>query len=197
MPRPRDQKKVAAVHAAAIRLVIQQGFTGLKMADVAQEAGLATGTVYIYYPSKEALINAIYTEIKREMLELYADFPIAGQSYPEQFKELWIRYFRYCLDAPDKMFFVEQFQHSGLIQSEVLEALHRDSVMLDNFLLAGFTEGHLTDHGIPLMKAFILGSAHEWVRHFVRQRIKPGPTTLERCFSMVWNALSSSNNLKP
>lgn len=40
---------------AACRLIASQGFDGTTTRDIATEAGIATGTLFNYYPSKEAL----------------------------------------------------------------------------------------------------------------------------------------------
>ena len=52
MPKIKDENKIASIQMAAMKLVIKTGFVGLKMADVAAGAGIATGTLYIYYSSK-------------------------------------------------------------------------------------------------------------------------------------------------
>ncbi|MBK7429323.1 MAG: helix-turn-helix transcriptional regulator [Saprospiraceae bacterium] len=40
---------------------MKSGYTDLRMADVAKEAGMATGTLYIYFKNKEELINTLFT----------------------------------------------------------------------------------------------------------------------------------------
>jgi len=44
-----------ALLKAAFQLFEENGFAKVKISDVAEEAGLAKGTVFIYYPTKEAL----------------------------------------------------------------------------------------------------------------------------------------------
>ena len=45
--------------AAARRIFAAQGFRGTTIADIAEEAGIALGTIYLYYPSKEAVFAAL------------------------------------------------------------------------------------------------------------------------------------------
>lgn len=57
-----DEKKAErreAIVAAAGRLFDRAGFAALTMADVATKAGLAKGTVYLYFTTKEALVLAL------------------------------------------------------------------------------------------------------------------------------------------
>jgi AcrR family transcriptional regulator len=45
--------------AAAVRLWAARGFQGTSMAAIAAEVGLAKGTLYLYFPSKDALLDAV------------------------------------------------------------------------------------------------------------------------------------------
>jgi AcrR family transcriptional regulator len=44
---------------AAVRLWAERGFQGTSMAAIASEVGLAKGTLYLYFPSKDALLDAV------------------------------------------------------------------------------------------------------------------------------------------
>jgi AcrR family transcriptional regulator len=45
--------------AAARRVFAERGFRGTTIADIAEEAGIALGTIYLYFPSKEAVFGAL------------------------------------------------------------------------------------------------------------------------------------------
>jgi AcrR family transcriptional regulator len=53
------EKRYHAILDAAERLLLRLTGRGPSMADVADEAGLAKGTVYLYFPSKEELLLAL------------------------------------------------------------------------------------------------------------------------------------------
>lgn len=190
MARVKDDSKLAAIQEAALHLVVKTGFTGLKMADVAQEAGIATGTLYIYFSSKEALINDLYLKIKSEMMALFEDIQMDEEDYQQIFREIWMRYFLYCMENPDKMLFAEQFHYSGVIEEEVLLQTEKQVAIIENFLSVGQRKGLLVSGNVHLQKAFIHGAIHEWVKGFVQKRVKPGAETIERCYKMTWSGLS-------
>ena len=58
--------RAAAVRQALRTLVAQNGFHGASMSAVAAEAGVATGTAYTHYASKDELVLATYLETKAE-----------------------------------------------------------------------------------------------------------------------------------
>ena len=47
---------------AALELFVEKGFAATKTEDVATRAGVAKGTLYLYYPSKEELLKAVVRE---------------------------------------------------------------------------------------------------------------------------------------
>lgn len=48
-----------AIRAAALDLFAQKGFSATRLDDVAAAAGVAKGTIYLYFPSKQDLLEAI------------------------------------------------------------------------------------------------------------------------------------------
>ncbi len=59
----------AAIRRALRDLVAERGFHGASMASVAKRAGVATGTAYVHYSSKEEVVFATYLEIKSDLAE--------------------------------------------------------------------------------------------------------------------------------
>jgi AcrR family transcriptional regulator len=66
----RARQTRAAVLAAAARLFTSQGWAATGMRDIAREAGTATETLYSYFPSKTALLQAVI------------DFAVRGDDAP-------------------------------------------------------------------------------------------------------------------
>ena len=50
--------------AAALELFVERGFYGTAVPEIAERAGVGAGTIYRYFESKEALVNALYREQK-------------------------------------------------------------------------------------------------------------------------------------
>lgn len=57
--RRRSRDRPDEILDAALRLFTERGFGTTKVGDVAAAAGLSKGAVYLYFPSKEALLEAI------------------------------------------------------------------------------------------------------------------------------------------
>lgn len=71
--RVRVEEKEQAIIAAARDVFTRNGFDGAKIADIARQAGVAEGTVYVYFENKNALLVAVlgtfYDELTRKAAE--------------------------------------------------------------------------------------------------------------------------------
>ena len=65
--RRRAEARPDEVLDAALDLFIEKGFAATRVEDIASRAGLSKGAVYLYFPSKEALLEGI---VKRAMLPI-------------------------------------------------------------------------------------------------------------------------------
>jgi len=59
MVRTLDQAKRTAILKAARTILVRDGYAAAKMSDIASEAGVAPGTLYLYFKSKESLASAL------------------------------------------------------------------------------------------------------------------------------------------
>jgi AcrR family transcriptional regulator len=104
--------RAAAVRQALRRLVAQHGFHGASMSAIAAEAGVAAGTAYTHYGSKDEVVLAAYLETKAELgaaatAELDPAAPPA-----ERFRVMWIGSYRHLAEKRDHALFLLQVDSS-------------------------------------------------------------------------------------
>ena len=70
MPRPRRRAATSARPSSAppSSVFASRGFFGAQVADVAREAGVAAGTVYLYFRNKDDLLVSIFERIMGEAI---------------------------------------------------------------------------------------------------------------------------------
>jgi AcrR family transcriptional regulator len=117
-PARRPTSRREAILAAALRLIARSGLHNAPMSAIAREAGVAAGTAYVYFESKEALINALYLELERDRSEAVAGEAEPGLSARERLWQAWTRYARWHLEHPDASSFVQQCELSGVLTEE-------------------------------------------------------------------------------
>jgi AcrR family transcriptional regulator len=56
---PRERKKVGRILGAAASVFARRGYSEARMDDVAEEAGVSKGGLYLHFPSKDALFDGL------------------------------------------------------------------------------------------------------------------------------------------
>lgn len=110
--------KGEAIFEAALALFVERGFYGTTVPDVAKRAKVAAGTIYHYFSSKEALVNAVFRRWKQALAqEVYTKFPaMAGPE--EQFSTMWVTMARWALEHPTAFAFLEFHHHQSYLDDE-------------------------------------------------------------------------------
>jgi len=76
-PRPRWERRKDArpveLLAAALQLFVEKGYAGTRLEDVAAQAGVSKGTLYLYFENKEELFKAVVRENVVALISRSAD----------------------------------------------------------------------------------------------------------------------------
>ncbi|NJL14418.1 MAG: TetR/AcrR family transcriptional regulator [Microscillaceae bacterium] len=94
----KDATKQQALMEASLSLLHEKGLSAFTKLLVAKRAGIATGTVYLYFESKEKRLDDSYQWVKKAGLDALIGQLDHSQPYPALMKELWIRFLRCCLE---------------------------------------------------------------------------------------------------
>lgn len=115
-----DHPKRDAILDAALDLFAVKGYHGTTVPEVADKAGVGAGTVYRYFESKEALVNALYQKWKMEFGRvLVEDFPL-DQPIRAQFHELWTRVAKFAQHNARALDFLELHHHGDYLDATSL-----------------------------------------------------------------------------
>jgi AcrR family transcriptional regulator len=104
--------RAALVRHALRSLVAEHGFHGASMSAVARFAGVATGTTYSHYASKDALILAAYRETKAELGGAVTDDLDPGEPPRQRFRQIWLAIYDHLARHPEHARFLLQVDHS-------------------------------------------------------------------------------------
>lgn len=102
----------AAIRKALRDLVAEHGFHGASMSAVARAAGVAAGTAYVHYESKEELVYATYLEIKGELGEAVRAAMDPQADPDERYEQIWRAVYQHFLEEPARARFLTQLEES-------------------------------------------------------------------------------------
>ena len=70
------------LYATAIELIAARGYEATTLRDIAKEAGVSVGLLYRYFPSKQAVIIALYDELSADYARQAADDAARAMARP-------------------------------------------------------------------------------------------------------------------
>ena len=164
MPRVKDKNKVTDIFRAALKLVLKDGFSGLKMSVVAKEASIATGTLYIYFKNKEELINQLYLHLKRKKTDDIMKGYDPAAPFWEGFDLMWHNFFSASLLSAEESAFLEQYYRSPYLGEDTHMERKRLLDPVYQLLERGKREGHIKAVSTDILLAQLIGPIHELVR---------------------------------
>lgn len=122
MARPKSEDKRAAILDAATRLFAERGLGAAPTSEISKGAGVAEGTLFTYFSTKDALINALYREIKLELADaMMSDFP-RKKNVCKRLHHVWDRYVRWGIANPRQRKVLAQLQVSEVLTKESKDA---------------------------------------------------------------------------
>lgn len=146
--RRRKDARPAEIVVAAMRLWSERGFAATRLDDVAAGAGVAKGTIYLYFPSKEALFEAAVVERVVGTIERAGDF---AQGFDGSTEALLMRFFETIrAELVDggatvflKVLLAEGYRFPEIVERYETVALQRGMATIRAILARGVDRGDL------------------------------------------------------
>lgn len=183
----RDESKARDILAATLSEVEAVGLAGLSMEAVARRAGVATGTVYIYFKNKEALIDALYLETKTRLAGLV--FRDEGQPVRVAFSRMCAAFLMYLIEHRAEVIFMGQVANSPYLTDATRAAAALGARPLTEVLERGKREMLLKEIDTALMIAFLQGALRDLAPLVASEPAALQPSRCELIASLCWDAL--------
>lgn len=136
---------------AAIAVFAQKGYARTKMDDIAKAAGISKGTVYLYFPSKDALVEGIVRRAVTPIAEGALPQLAAFQGDPRLPITMLIKVLVGLLGDPERLAVPRLILREGMNIPAIAEIYRRDVLDLAIPTLTGLVErGIASGHLRPL-----------------------------------------------
>jgi AcrR family transcriptional regulator len=190
MARQFDEGKKSAIMNAALGLITSNGFDATPVSAIAREAGVAAGTIYTYFPSKQELIKELYLANK----ELLTDFVVRDLdvTFPakETIKRIWKNHVAYVLLHPLEFCFLEQFANSPHIDRLTKEQGCRIvKPVVDQFDRAK-REGAIRNLPTEMIHIHLFAPVNALVKQYRSDGFDLTAERIELIFETSWKAIS-------
>ena len=142
----RSEARPGEILAAASHLFVERGYAATRMEEIAAEAGVTKGTLYLYFKSKEDLFRAMVEDSVLPRLEAAESAAAeATGSAPEQFRRLMLEWWERASTPPTcglaKLMSAEAANFPGVARYYVEEVLVRSRRVFEQVLERGMASG--------------------------------------------------------
>jgi AcrR family transcriptional regulator len=190
MAKPLSDQKRLAILDSAIRLFAEGGIWTTPTSAISAAAGVAGGTLFTYFASKDLLVSAVHQSLRREIADvLLSAYPQAADARV-RFRHLWDRYVHWGVSHPEKFRVLEQLQAfdpsgarsplSGLREFAEIERLAKDSIR----------KKRIRNHALPYIAAAMTSLAGTTISFVARN--KNGRIDYSSAgFEIFWSGISA------
>lgn len=191
--RVRDENKAAQIYDATLQLVLAKGLAGVTMCDICKSAGIATGTLYIYFRNKEELMYDLFRSCRKESADFYFKDYNPEEGFEEGFRKIWSNIITYRLLYFERFVFLEQCYHSPFISDTVRKNSLKALDPLFHLLEKGKEQGLVKPIDNNLLSGFIFGAVNEVVKKAHYNNKKIDQKTQDDLYQLCCDGLSIGN----
>jgi len=179
--------KKTAIFESTLELIRNHGFHGAPMSLVAKNAGVAAGTIYHYFESKEKLICELY-DYNRKRVMAVIDLSLQGSlTYKEKFFKIWTSLYRFYVQQPNVLIFFEQFVNSPF---NVDKYPHHLRGNLYSFFTEGIKDGNVKPIKPEILLVLVMGSISSVSKLHLFGKVPLTKTDLHRIAEILWDGIA-------
>tara|TARA_A100000171_G_scaffold51965_1_gene68256 strand:- start:2272 stop:2850 length:579 start_codon:yes stop_codon:yes gene_type:complete len=184
-----EKKKL--ILESALALIKDHGFHGCPMSMMAKNAGVAAGTIYTYFDSKDDLIGELFFYAKSIIFNHVSGSDDPSLDFKTRFFNYWNNLSELYLDRPEIQSFFEQFMISPFNTREIQNADSPWHNWNSNFFQEGIDKGILRNLSPDILFIMVIGSVNSMskVRQNFRERIAEKGIDLNQLAEMTWDAI--------
>jgi AcrR family transcriptional regulator len=181
--------KREAILEAAVDLFAERGFYGTAVPDIASRAKVGAGTIYRYFPSKEALVNTLYQLHKQRLATAIMVGVDLEKPLRQVFHDFWQRICTFARENPQVIQFLELQHHAAYLDEASREIEQQLMILARTFLERGIAEQVVRDVEPSLLVAVVWGAFRGIFQGGCDQTLTLDDATIATSERCVWEAI--------
>jgi AcrR family transcriptional regulator len=187
LARPRSGDKRRAILEAALMICADRGIGGAPTSAISKAAGVAEGSLFTYFKTKDELLNELYLDLRMEFSRHLSDFPY-GTDARTRLKYIWDKYLDLGAAHPKRLKVLAQLRASGKLFREN----ETPPLALVEVLRATAEAAHETElRNVPAEYLVLMVRAQvEITVEYINAHPASAAVCRDLGFKMLWNGLT-------
>jgi len=176
---------------AASDLIACNGLQASPVSMVAKEACCGAGTIYRYFDTKEALVEAVYLQLMQRITEATLAGDDAGKSLQERLNNIWLNLFHYLAETPRDAALIDQLSVAPAIcELKQRAAESKLQAGVHGLFEEGKRQGVIKDLPNEVLGIYVYGGISTLVRLAHKAvGLKEHTITDEMVLGLCWDAI--------
>ncbi|MDC7125367.1 MAG: TetR/AcrR family transcriptional regulator [Spirochaetales bacterium] len=184
--------KIELIQNSAFRLFTIRGFHNTPTSLIAKEAGVANGTLFNYFKTKDVLINHLYLTCKSSLIAAIQKDSDPEKDIKEQMRVIWENCIGWAEEYPEQYQFFKQYSNSPFIQNETKEEGRQKFTPFMLLLEKGVSDGVLKKMSAEFISAVMIGIASATIECLKSNlEAKDNQSFIEDAFLMLWDSIKA------
>ncbi|WP_078545221.1 TetR/AcrR family transcriptional regulator [Litchfieldia alkalitelluris] len=171
----RTKPKYMQIIDAAVIVIAENGYHQSQVSKIAKQAGVADGTIYLYFKNKEDILVSLFQEKLGSFVETIQDEIHAKSTAADKLQTLIEKHF-FQLAADHHLAVVTQLelrQSNKELRQRINEVLKGYLIVVDEIIKTGIESGEFSkDIDVRLARQMIFGTIDETVTTWVMNEQK-------------------------
>ena len=162
--QPEKNHKYHQILEAAVKVFARQGFHQSTVAQIAKEAGVADGTIYLYFKNKDDILAQFFSYRTKQVFESFREEVDRAEASLDKLRNLVRRHLaEFQRDRDGAVVYqVETHQNSRLAEAQIREMSQMYRDLISEIVEQGQQEGTIRkDLYVGLVKRFVIGAVDE------------------------------------
>jgi AcrR family transcriptional regulator len=186
--RPRSEDKRNAILDAAAEAVARMG-VGAPTAKIAKLAGVAEGTLFTYFSSKDALLNQLYLELKADLGRAMTSGYPSGKSLVERARHVWNGFVGWGSAHPLKRKAMTQLAVSDRITEKTRKSAGEAFAQINGMIRESLAGGALRDQPLAFAGT-IMSAIADVTMEFIAREPGRAKRYTKAGFEAFWKAVT-------
>ena len=177
---------------AALKLFTEYGFHGTPTSLIAKEAGVANGTLFHYFATKDALVTALYVDIKSRMTVYLSEQADRQPTFKDTIREQYIASVYWALENRLEFRFTEQFKTSPFFARIAPKEIEDSLKPYYDMLHMGINEKIIKPQPVELLFALISSQTSGLNQYLLSHQFSQTKQhqVINDTFEMLWNMIT-------
>jgi len=171
--KEKNNDKYHRILEAAVKVFAEQGFFQSTISQIAKEAGVADGTIYLYFKNKDDILVQFFSYKTKQVFSRFREDVDKADNAIDKLRNLIRRHLKEFQSDRNMavVYQAETHQRSRLVEKQIKEMSKMYLDIVSEIVEQGQEEGDIRkDLYLSLVKRFILGAVDEVINTWLHSK---------------------------